>query len=62
MGGGIHPSPEAVYWFTKGAEAGDPACMSMLSVAYANGYLGLPTDPKLAKKWADAARKAEKSR
>lgn len=58
MGGG--PRPEAVFWFRKGAEAGDRFCMIKLANAYEYGYLGLPKDRAEAAKWFEAARRAKK--
>ncbi len=58
--GGRSSNPVGLYWFRKGAEAGDRFCMIKLANAYEYGYLGLPKDRTEAAKWFEAARRAKK--
>lgn len=60
MGGG--PSPKAVHWFNKGADAGDPNCMGKLAEAYRYGYLGLKQDEKKYRYWMDKAMAIDRER
>lgn len=50
---------KTVYWFRKGAEAGDPNSMLELANAYRFGKLGFDKDETKAKFWYDQISKAE---
>ena len=62
--GGVtwEPNPTAVYWFRKGAEAGDPDCMGKLAVAYRFGYLGLGKDEEQYRFWMGKAMAIDQER
>ena len=53
--GGRGADPKALFWFRKGAEAGDPNCMVKLSQGYHYGYLGLDKDETQYQIWMGRA-------
>lgn len=60
--GGRSSNPVGLYWFRKGAEAGDPDCMGKLAVAYRYGYLGLAKDESQYRSWMDKAMAIDRER
>jgi len=60
----IHDAPggeeKALYWFRKGAEAGDRFCCVKMGEAYRIGKYGLPVDFQESDRWFEAAELAKR--
>ena len=51
--------PKALYWYRKGAEAGDWLCCVKMGEAYRFGEYGLPVDIRESDKWYETSERAK---